>query len=157
MSATGELASFVRRLDPGGLSDAVLRQAGRSILDLTGVAIAGTRAPMAEIGACFGSEQFASGKCTVIGSRRPLCATGAAWVNCNAASALDLDDGHRMAMGHPGAAVIPAALAVAETTGATGREFLAAVVAGYEVAVRASVARVPWYKDRLYSSGIWGV
>lgn len=157
MSATGELASFVCRLDPGGLSDPVLRQAGRSILDLTGVAIAGTRTPMAEIGARFGYEQFASGKCTLIGSRRPLNATGAAWVNCNAASALDLDDGHRMAMGHPGAAVIPAALAIAETTGATGQEFLSAVVAGYEVAVRASVARVSWYKDRLYSSGIWGV
>jgi 2-methylcitrate dehydratase PrpD len=54
-----------------------------------------------------------------------------------------------MAMGHPGAVVIPAALAMAEVTGATGREFLAAIVAGYEVAVRASVARVPWYRDRM--------
>ncbi|HYL81111.1 MAG TPA: MmgE/PrpD family protein, partial [Candidatus Acidoferrum sp.] len=157
MSATGDLVSFVRRLEPGGLSDRVLHQATRSLLDLMGVAIAGTRAPMTGISAGFASDQFASGKCTVIGSRRPLCVTGAAWVNCNAASALDLDDGHRLAMGHPGAAVIPSALAVAETTGATGREFLAAVVAGYEVAVRASVARVSWYKDRLYSSGIWGV
>jgi 2-methylcitrate dehydratase PrpD len=122
-----------------------------------GVAIAGTRTPMTQISARFGYDHFASGKCTVIGSRRPLSATGAAWVNCNAASALDLDDGHRLAMGHPGAAVIPATLAVAETTGATGKEFLAAIVAGYEVAVRASVARVPWYKDRMYSSGIWGV
>ena len=122
-----------------------------------GVAIAGTRTPMTQVSARFGYEHFASGKCTVIGSRRSLSVTGAAWVNCNAASALDLDDGHRMAMGHPGAAVIPAALAIAETSGATGRELLAAVVAGYEVAVRASVARVPWYKDRMYSSGIWGV
>jgi 2-methylcitrate dehydratase PrpD len=30
-------------------------------------------------------------------------------------------------------------------------------VAGYEVAVRASAARVPWYKDKMYSTGIWGV
>jgi 2-methylcitrate dehydratase PrpD len=157
VSATGELAAFVRRLDPGGLPDRVLHQTVRCVLDLLGVAIAGTGTPMTQISARFGHDQFASGKCTVIGSRRSLGATGAAWVNCNAASVLDLDDGHRMAMGHPGAAVIPAALAIAETTGATGREFLAAVVAGYEVAVRASVARVPWYKDRLYSSGIWGV
>ncbi len=157
MSATGELASFVRRLDPAHLSDAALHQASRCVLDVLGVAIAGTRTPMAQIGAQFAFEQFASGKCTVIGARRALGITGAAWVNCNAASALDLDDGHRLAMGHPGACVIPAALAVAETTGATGREFLAAIIAGYEIAVRASVARVPWYKERMYSSGIWGV
>jgi len=122
-----------------------------------GVAIAGARTPMTEISTRFAYEQFHAGKATVIGSNRPLCVTGAAWVNCNAASALDLDDGHRMAMGHPGACVIPTALAVAETAGAAGREFLAAIVAGYEVAVRASVARVPWYRDRMYSSGIWGV
>lgn len=157
MSATGELVSFVRRLNPEGLSNRVRHQASRCVLDLLGVAIAGTRTPMSQIGARFAYEQFGAGKATVIGSRRPLSVTGAAWVNCSAASALDLDDGHRMAMGHPGACVIPAALAIAETAGASGREFLAAIVAGYEVAVRASVARVPWYKDRMYSSGIWGV
>ncbi len=157
MSATGELVSFVHRLDPDDLSDRVLHQASRCVLDLMGVAIAGTRTPMSQISARFAYDQFGSGKATVIGSRRPLGVAGAAWVNCNAASALDLDDGHRMAMGHPGAVVIPAALAIAETTGATGQEFLAAIIAGYEVAVRASVARVPWYKDRMYSSGIWGV
>jgi len=157
VSATGELVSFVHRLDPANLSERVLHQASRCVLDVVGVAVAGTRTPMTQISARFAYEQFSPGKATVIGSRRPLSVTGAAWVNCNAASALDLDDGHRMAMGHPGAVVIPAALAIAETTGATGREFLAAIVAGYEVAVRASVARVPWYKDRMYSSGIWGV
>jgi 2-methylcitrate dehydratase PrpD len=157
VSATGELVSFVRRLDPAQLPDRVFHQTSRCVLDLIGVAIAGTRTPMTQISSRFSDEHYASGKCTVIGSRRSLAVPGAAWVNCTAASALDLDDGHRMAMGHPGAAVIPAALAVAETTGATGQEFLAAVVAGYEVAVRASVARVPWYKDRMYSSGIWGV
>lgn len=157
VSATGELVSFVRRLDPGDLSDPVLHQASRCVLDLVGVAIAGTRTSMTEISARFAYDQFGPGKATVIGSRRSLSVTGAAWVNCSAASALDLDDGHRMAMGHPGACVIPAALAIAEMTGASGREFLAAIVAGYEVAVRASVARVPWYKERMYSSGIWGV
>ncbi len=157
MSATGELVAFVCRLDAGNLSGKMLHQASRCVLDVVGVAIAGARTPMTEISGRFASDQFGSGKATVIGSRRSLSVTGAAWVNCSAASALDLDDGHRMAMGHPGACVIPVALAVAETTGATGRELLAAVVAGYEVAVRASVARVSWYKDRLYSSGIWGV
>jgi len=112
---------------------------------------------MAKISARFAREQFASGNATVIGSGRPLSVTGATWVNGAYASALDMDDGNRMAMGHPGASVIPAALAIAERTGASGKEFLAAMVAGYEVAVRASAARVPWYRDKMYSTGIWGV
>lgn len=157
MSATGQLVAFVCRLDPAALPAAVVAQATRCALDLIGVAIAGTRTPMAAIGAGFAHEQFAPGPATVIGSADSLTVAGATWVNGTYASALDMDDGHRMAMGHPGANVIPAALAVAEQTGATGREFLAALVAGYEVAVRASAARVPWYKDRMYSTGIWGV
>src|SRR5512143_1239528 len=134
MSATGELVSFVCNLDPEHLPDPVVKLAKRCVLDLVGVAIAGTRTPMSRISAQFGRGQFAPGGCTVIGSPQGLCAAGASWANGTFASALDMDDGNRMAMGHPGANVIPAALALAEQTGATGREFLAAVVAGYEIA-----------------------
>jgi len=157
MSATSKLVSFVCQLDPDALPAAVRDQAVRCVLDLIGVAIAGTPTPMARICERFAREQFAAGNATVIGSGKPLTVTGATWVNGAYASALDMDDGHRMAMGHPGASVIPAALAVAESTGASGKAFLAALVAGYEVAVRASAARVPWYKDKMYSTGIWGV
>ena len=157
MSATGKLVSFVCQLDPDALPAEIQDQAVRCVLDLVGVAIAGASTPMAQISARFAQEQFASGNGTVIGSGKPLSVTGATWVNGAYASALDMDDGYRMAMGHPGASVIPAALAVAERAGASGKEFLAALVAGYEVAVRASAARVPWYKDKMYSTGIWGV
>jgi 2-methylcitrate dehydratase PrpD len=157
MSATGKLAAFVCQLDPDALPAATLQHAARCVLDLLGVAIAGAPTPMASISARFAHEQFAPGNATVIGSTKPLTAVGATWINGAYASALDMDDGNRMAMGHPGASVVPAALAIAEQTGASGKAFLAALVAGYEVAVRASAARVPWYKDKMYSTGIWGV
>ena len=157
MSATSELVSYVCQLDPEALPVAVQEQAVRCVMDLIGVAIAGTATPMAEISARFGYQQFAPGNATVIGSEKSLNIAGATWANGAYASALDMDDGNRMAMGHPGASVVPAALAVAELTGATGKAFLASLVAGYEVAVRASAARVPWYKDKMYSTGIWGV
>src|SRR5512144_360565 len=157
MSSTRKLVSFVCDLDPGALPQAVLAQAVRCVLDLTGVALAGRSAPMSVISARFAHEQFAPGRATVLGSKAPLSVTGATWANASFASALDMDDGNRMAMGHPGACVIPAALAVAEERGASGRRLLAAIVAGYEVAVRASAARVRWYKERMYSTGIWGV
>jgi 2-methylcitrate dehydratase PrpD len=60
-------------------------------------------------------------------------------------------------MGHPGAAVIPTALVVAETARASGQEFLTAIVAGYEIAMRISISRVSDYKAQHYSTGIWGV
>jgi 2-methylcitrate dehydratase PrpD len=157
MSATSELVSFVCRLDPDTLPTAIRNQAVRCVLDLVGVSIAGTATPMARISARFAHEQFAPGNATVIGCEQSLTVAGATWVNGAYASALDMDDGNRVAMGHPGASVIPAALAMAENAGASGKEFLAALVAGYEVAVRASAARVPWYKDKMYSTGIWGV
>lgn len=157
MTATEELVSFVCRLDPQTMPEPVLAQATRCVLDLLGVAIAGTHTPLAEISARFARAQFAAGNSTVIGSRETSSVMGATWINGASASALDMDDGNRMAMGHPGANIIPAALAIAEQTGASGRAFLTALVAGYEVAVRASAARVPWYKDKMYSTGIWGV
>jgi 2-methylcitrate dehydratase PrpD len=58
-----------------------------------------------------------------------------AWLNGTAGTFLELDEGFRPT-GHPAMQVVPAALAVAEATGATGAEMLTAIVAGYEVAGR---------------------
>lgn len=71
--------------------------------------------------------------------------------NSTATAALDLDDGYRAARGHPGAAVIPAALALLlSQPSVTVDDFLAAVVAGYEVGVRMAMARLSYAP-----SGAW--
>jgi 2-methylcitrate dehydratase PrpD len=157
MSATDELIAFVQDVALESLPAEVIAQAKRCVLDLLGVALAGSGTDMAQASTRLAFTQFAPGNATVIGAGTKLAEVGATWVNGICASALDLDDGHRLAMGHPGAAVIPTALAIAETTGASGADLLAAVVAGYEMAVRVSVARVPRYKEHHYSTGIWGV
>jgi 2-methylcitrate dehydratase PrpD len=156
MSATEELLAFVQGLDPSSMPGDVVAQAKRCVLDLLGVAIAGSRTEMARASTPLAYGQFGPGRATLIGSMARLVEVGATWGNGISASALDMDDGHRLAMGHPGAAVIPTALAVAETQGTSGGDFLAAVVAGYEVAVRVSVSRVPAFKHDHYSTGIWG-
>jgi len=56
------------------------------------------------------------------------------------AHSFELDDYHSGAKLHPGAVVIPAALAVAERQGASGRDLLRAIVAGYELMIRTSLA-----------------
>ncbi|QEI04475.1 MmgE/PrpD family protein [Pigmentiphaga aceris] len=80
--------------------------------------------------------------------------TGAALLaNSTAAAALDLDDGYRPARGHPGAAVIPAALSMLSAERApdpTADALLVAVVAGYEIGARMSMGR-PAYTP----SGAW--
>ena len=156
MSATGELIAFVQQLDVVQLPDLLLQQAKRCVFDLLGATIAGSRTPMAQISAQFACQQFDAGDATVVGFLRKLSPVGATWVNGISASALDLDDGNRPAMGHPGASVIPTALSIAETVDASGKDLLTAVVAGYELAVRASVSRTPPFKERLYWTGIWG-
>lgn len=75
---------------------------------------------------------------------------GAAWCNSAAASALDLDDGSRIARGHPGAAVIPTALAVGEEVGAEIEDIITAIVIGYEVGVATGSARTSYG-----STGTW--
>ncbi len=156
MSATSELISFIQNLYCARLPDEVIAYAKRCVLDLLGVAIAGSRTELARVSTSFAPRQFGPGNATLIGSPLRLNEVGATWVNGTCASALDMDDGHRLAMGHPGAAVIPTALAVAETSKASGRDFLTAIVAGYEMAVRVSIAMSSDYRAGRYSTGIWG-
>jgi 2-methylcitrate dehydratase PrpD len=71
--------------------------------------------------------------------------------NSAAAAAHDLDDGYRRARGHPGAAVVPAVLAMlAERSDLSADDAIAAIVAGYEVSLRVAMAR-PAYAP----SGAW--
>ena len=67
----------------------------------------------------------------------------AAFLNGAAAEAIEAQDGLRFGGNHPGVAVIPAALAVAEERGMSGRSVIEAVVAGYEAANRIAAAMHP--------------
>jgi 2-methylcitrate dehydratase PrpD len=67
----------------------------------------------------------------------------AAFLNGTAAEALEAQDGLRFGGNHPGVAVIPAALAMAESLGLGGRRVIEAAVAGYEAASRAAAAVHP--------------
>jgi 2-methylcitrate dehydratase PrpD len=67
----------------------------------------------------------------------------AAFLNGTTAEAIEGQDGLRFGGNHPGTAVIPAALAVAESLGLGGKEVIEAVVAGYEAAGRPAAAMHP--------------
>lgn len=83
---------------------------------------------------------LAAGGAAVFGDSARYTPAGAALVNGTTAHSLDFDDTHAAGTLHPGAPVIPAAIAAAEMVGASGATVLAGIVAGYEVTCRLAVA-----------------
>jgi len=151
---TAALAEFVLGLRGEDIPAATVETVRRCVLDLLGAAVAGAQSEAAVIARAGAARLGGEGRADIWfgGGRRQ--AAFAAFANSAAASALDLDDGHRTAGGHPGAAVIPAVLAVAQETQTGWAEVLAALVAGYEVGVRIAAARDFSALDTL-STGRW--
>ncbi|MFQ5923429.1 MAG: MmgE/PrpD family protein, partial [Anaerolineales bacterium] len=85
---------------------------------------------------------------------RRSSAAGAALANGMTIDSVDAHDGYRLAKGHAGAGVFPAALAAGELLDWSGTEFLTALVVGYEVALRAAQALHELASD-YHSSGAW--
>lgn len=152
-----ELAlDFIGDIDWAGLPDVVRHQAKRCLLDLAGALIAGRRTPVGDIMAAVAADQFPGDQATIAVSGERVSAVGAALANGFAQNALDIDDGYRLVKGHPGAAFLPALLAAMEFKGGcSGKNFLSALVVGYEIGIRAGLIRhavCPTY----HSSGSWG-
>ena len=83
---------------------------------------------------------MANGNFGVFGDNARYTPAGAAFLNGALAHSLDFDDTHAAGSLHPGAPVIPAALAAGEMVGASGADVLAGIVAGYEVTCRVALA-----------------
>ncbi len=83
---------------------------------------------------------LAAGNAAVFGDCARYTPAGAALLNGAFAHSLDFDDTHAAGTLHPGAPVIPAAIAAAEMVGADGATVMAGIVAGYEVTCRLAVA-----------------
>lgn len=135
-----QLADFAVEVRERGL-DAVLRhQAARRMLDLCGNSMLARRertvAAVLGVVRSWGGNPVAG----VLGTTDRLPAPSAALVNGTLAHAMDFDDSHARAVLHPSASVIPAALAAAETSGASGPSFLDATVVGTEVCIRLGLA-----------------
>ncbi len=140
---------FVRCSD---LAPSTLQSARRCLLDLFAAAAAGFQSPSAV--ALRNMACRRAGETRIWYSRDKAAVEVAAMANSAAASALDLDDGHRWAGGHPGAAIIPAVLAICEASGKSFGDVLTAMTVGYEASVRIAAARD---FNRLYalSTGRW--
>jgi 2-methylcitrate dehydratase PrpD len=142
MALTRELSRFVAKTGPRSVPKRLLGLAKRYALDTIGAAAYGSVKPWSRIVAARGRRTglAATGGAVVIGAAWKATAPVAALVNGAAGHAFELDDVHDESLLHPGAVVVPAALAVAEAERASGLDFLLAVVMGYEAMGRAGLA-----------------
>jgi 2-methylcitrate dehydratase PrpD len=122
-------------------------RAAAAVLDTVGVALAGVAEPAACIARTVAAAEGA-GAVTVFGAPERLSASNAALANGTAAHALDFDDMCFVSLAHPSAPLVAGALAVAEATGAAGRELLDAYVIAFEIEARLGSTMNPRHYER---------
>ncbi|WP_299924665.1 MmgE/PrpD family protein [uncultured Pelagimonas sp.] len=119
-------------------SEAALEIMRLSLVDWLACGIAGVSEPVAQITRSLALEEGGTAQATLFGGGHVPC-RAAALVNGATSHALDYDDTHFAHIGHPSVAVIPAALAIAQSQGAGFDAFLRACLAGCEASIRFGV------------------
>lgn len=150
--ATRNLANFIYELEFERLPLSAIQRSKEVLLDYIGALLAGynkgsllsTR--LTELITHNGGVEEA----TIIGPAVKVPVINAALCNGVLSHVVELDDGHRIARGHPGVTVVSSALAAAEYLGASGKELITAIVAGYDVFVRIASSVNPSHLQRGY-------
>jgi MmgE/PrpD N-terminal domain len=159
MSLSREFAGFVAKLGFDDLPAAVVDRAKGVTLQALASALLGHDMPASRQALAMMREEEGAGGgvATVLGHGSKLTKAGAAFVNAEAIFAGGKWDTFRM-LTHPGTAVIPAALAAAEAADASGKAYLTAVAAGYEVMTRMAAEFIPTVMARgFHASPVFGI
>jgi 2-methylcitrate dehydratase PrpD len=133
---TQQLAAFCAGLRWPAISSDARERTKELVLDHVGVAIRGSATESARAIRRYVARTSPGGRSSQLGADARATAPWAALANGVAAHSIEMDDVTTESSLHPGVAVIPAALALAEERGVSATAFLEAVVAGYEVTMR---------------------
>jgi 2-methylcitrate dehydratase PrpD len=142
------LAKFVATHPSGGWSDAVDHEAHRTFLNWVGCAVgaANHESVVAALGAVAMLQP--APQASVLGRTGKVDMASAALVNGISSHTFDFDDTHLKTIIHPAGPVASALLALAEVTGATGRQLIDALVLGIDVSCRIGNMMYPDHYDR---------
>jgi 2-methylcitrate dehydratase PrpD len=146
------LARFAASLKGDALPRDVQAMLGELFLDYVRVASIGAAMPWSAWADAYVADLGGEGRAAVLFHSRRRDAVRAAFLNATYVGSIDADDTHVGSMLHPGAIVFSAALALADETGANGKDFLAAVAAGYEAMIRIGLAIQPSHFQRGFQS-----
>ena len=145
---TAILANFVAAHPSHGWSDAVEKEAHRTFLNWLGCAI-GAAQHDSVVSALAGVQELdPAPQATLLGRREKVDIASAALINGISSHTFDFDDTHLKTIIHPAGPVASALLALAEKTGASGRELIDALVLGIDVACRIGNMMYPQHYDR---------
>ncbi len=159
MSLSRKFAAFVADLTYEQLPEAVIDRAkGVTLQALVSALVAHDMPSSRQALALMQEEESGGGgAATVLCSGAHLTKAGAAFVNAEMILAGGKWDTFRM-LTHPGTAILPAALVAAEITGASGRQFLTAIAAAYEVMERMAAEFIPTVMARGFHAGpVFGI
>jgi 2-methylcitrate dehydratase PrpD len=151
------VTDFVAGLRYEDIPDHALHEARRCLLDLAGVAAAGSRTKTGRLLRNFAHSNLAApdGGVRILIDGRRASPAGAAMAGAAMIDSVDAHDGHRPTKGHAGVALLPSLAAFADgEAGLDGAEFLTRLVLGYEIAIRAGIALHASAAD-YHTSGAW--
>ena len=150
---TSKFTEFILSISYNQLPDSVTQKAKECFTDFLGVALRGSQSKSGE---AVKNIIQPGDESTVMGHGRSS-AMEAGLANGIFTHSMDLDDGHRMAMLHPGACVIPAALSLCESLNRTGKDLIESIVAGYQVAIALGMMINPRHRNKgFHSTGTCG-
>lgn len=149
------IADYAVKEQTSKLPKEAIHHAKRAVIDWYASLLPGSRvAPAVQLEQALADELDHGSARLASGRRASLRA--AALINGSAAHAVEFDDIWRNAVYHPGAPVIAAALAVAQSQNASGEQFLRAVIVGYEVSTRIGEAVMPSHYKYWHTTGTVG-
>jgi 2-methylcitrate dehydratase PrpD len=150
---TKELANYAVEAKFEDYPQEAIDQVKILILDSIGCMFGGSHTKLGEAIITPIKNMGGSEEATIVGAGIKVPTIQAAFVNGTTANALDYDD-TLLGIGHPGASIIPAALAIGEWRKSSGKDVITAILVGYDVGDRIGLAIQPTY-ERLQN--VWGV
>jgi len=132
-----KMARFIRGLSWDEMPHSVVERAKDRLLDALAIAAAGRNSPYYPIG--LELVKNSKGKATVLFHNLNLPAMDAAFLNAILIDSIGGTD--TLMHAHPGGPIIATALALAEEEGRSGPDVLTAIVAGYDIMARISLAK----------------
>ena len=139
-----ELSTYIAGALKRPLPEKVVEKTKHHVLDTIAAMVSGSRLLPGKKAIGYAKTLGGVKEATVIGSRIVTSAQHAALANGMLGHADETDDSHAPSLCHPGCAIVPASLAMAEREGANGTAFLRAVALGYDVGCRMGLALHPY-------------
>jgi 2-methylcitrate dehydratase PrpD len=155
MNETLAIAEYISSLDAGAFPRPVVEKTKELVLDQLGCELAGSTLPWSKkLLPYFQDKRPCTGISTVVQYGLRTGVEDAAFMNACFGRSTEVDDIDEIGKCHIGSTVIPTALAVGESRGISGRQFIESVVAGYDVASRVAAAIRPAMRRGFHTSTV---